>query len=109
MWPKGGSENKKIMQEITALVEWTIKELRAQWHEIHEAPPPPKMSRDLLTRAVAHHLQEASLGSLDRKAERRLRSLMEGLGAGGEATTGPASGPRAASPRLAEHRPLVGC
>ena len=84
----------KIMQEIAALAERTIMELRAKWREIYGSPPPPKMSRGLLTRAVAHHLQEASLGGLDRKAVRKLRSLLEGLEAGGEATPGPAYAPK---------------
>ena len=68
-----------ITDEIAALAEWTIKELRTKWHEIYGAPPPPKMGRDLLTRVVAHHLQEAAFGSLDRKVAWRLRSLLEGL------------------------------
>jgi hypothetical protein len=57
----------QILEEIAALAGWTIKELRSKWLEIHGSPPPPKMSRDLLTRAVAHHLQEVSYGGLDRE------------------------------------------
>ena len=44
-----------ITEEIAALSEWTIKELRAKWHDVYGSPPPPKMSRDLLTRALSHH------------------------------------------------------
>jgi hypothetical protein len=80
-----------ITKEIAALAEWTIIELRAKWHKIHGSPPPPKMSRDLLTRAAAHHLQEAALRRLDRKSERRLRTLMSGLEAGSGALPAPAS------------------
>ncbi len=84
----------KCMQEIAALAEWTIKELRAKWHDIYGAPPPPKMSRDLLTRAVAHHLQETSLGCLNPRTALRLRTLMEGLEARGDASLGPAYPPK---------------
>ena len=28
-----------ITDEIAALAEWTIKELRTKWHEIYGAPP----------------------------------------------------------------------
>jgi hypothetical protein len=83
-----------ITNEIAALAEWTIKELRAKWHEIHGTPPPPKMSRDLLTRAASHHLQETALGRLDRKTKRRLRTLMAGLEPGSGALPAPASAPK---------------
>lgn len=83
-----------ITNKIAALAEWTIKELRAKWHEIHVSPPPPKMSRDLLTRAAAHHLQEAALGGLDRKSERRLHALMASLESDSRALPAPASAPK---------------
>ena len=84
----------QISEEIAALAEWTIKKFRAKWHEIYGSPPPPKMSRDLLTRAVAHHLQEASYGGIDRKTARRLSSLVEGFGKGRKATPLPPSAPK---------------
>lgn len=83
----------KCMQEIAALADWTIREFRKKWEEIYGSPPPPGMSRDILNRAVVHHLQETALGGLDRKTERRLRVLVKTLKTGGEAASGPASAP----------------
>ena len=48
--------------------------MRSRWHQIFHAPPPPKLSRDLLIRAIAYHLQEEEQGGLDLRTKRRLLS-----------------------------------
>jgi hypothetical protein len=38
------------------------RDLRLAWRQLHRTDPPPGLSRDLLIRALAHHLQEQSYG-----------------------------------------------
>ena len=42
----------------------TIFELRGEWRRLHRAPPPMRLSRDLLMRAITYKLQERPLGGL---------------------------------------------
>ena len=51
----------------------------------HGTPPPSKMGRDQLARAVVHHLYETALGGLDRMIEQNLHSHMVNFETGGEA------------------------
>ena len=45
----------------------------------HGTPPPSKMGRDQLARAVVHHLYETALGGLDRMIEQNLHNWRRGL------------------------------
>jgi hypothetical protein len=51
--------------------------LRGEWERLHRRAPPPDLTRDLLTRGIAHRLQEAAFGGLPPATVR----LMAGLGA----------------------------
>src|SRR5215831_13665520 len=42
----------------------TIFELRSEWRRLHRAPPPMRLSRDLLMRGISYKLQERLLGGL---------------------------------------------
>jgi hypothetical protein len=44
----------------------TIFELRGEWRRLHRAPPPMRLSRDLLMRGIAYKLQERPLGGLSK-------------------------------------------
>jgi hypothetical protein len=64
------------MAEMPArLSELTIFELRSEWRRLHRAPPPMRLSRDLMIRGIAYKLQERLLGGLSDSIMRKLNRL----------------------------------
>ena len=53
----------------------TIFELRGEWRRLHRAPPPMRLSRDLLLRQITYKLQERPLGGLSKSIMRKLERL----------------------------------
>ncbi len=51
--------------------------LRARWGEAFGRSPPKRMSRDLLLRALAYHVQEQAEGGLSKAALKRLGQLAD--------------------------------
>ena len=64
-----------ISVEHARLSEMTIFELRGEWRRLHRAPPPMRLSRDLLTRGITYKLQERPLGGLSKSIMRKLERL----------------------------------
>lgn len=60
----------------------TTHDLRAAWQRYYRTEPPPRLSRDLLTRGVAWKIQETAYGGLSPMTTRRLRNLAKQLAAG---------------------------
>lgn len=60
-----------LLDEIGSLA---YEDLRARYHEVFNHPPPPRLSQDLLRRALAHRIQADRLGGLPRKIEKLLRT-----------------------------------
>ena len=60
-----------LASEIAALADATLADLKSRWRVLYGTEPPPRISRDLLTRAVAYRIQEKALGGL-RPSTRRL-------------------------------------
>jgi hypothetical protein len=64
-----------LAETLARLSELTIFELRGECRRLHRAPPPMRLSRDLLIRAITYKVQERLLGGLSvsimRKLERR--------------------------------------
>jgi hypothetical protein len=56
--------------------------LRERWAGLYGSPCPPRISRQLLIRALAHRMQEQVLGGLDRATRRRLERAVKDLAAG---------------------------
>ncbi len=69
-----------ISIDLARLNDLKSPELRSKWRENYATDPPPYLSRDLLIRAAAYHIQEEKLGSLDRNSKRRLRTLAKIFG-----------------------------
>ena len=69
-----------MAKEIASLLDSETGELRAEWRDIHRAEPPAGISRDLLIRAIAYHIQEDEQGGLDRRTKGKLRTLARTLG-----------------------------
>ncbi|HEV7911847.1 MAG TPA: DUF2924 domain-containing protein [Methylocella sp.] len=51
-----------IAESLAGLSASTIFELRGEWRRLHRAPPPMRLSRDLLMRGITYKLQERPLG-----------------------------------------------
>jgi hypothetical protein len=47
-----------IAESLARLFASTIFELRGEWRRLHRAPPPMRLSRDLLMRGITYKLQE---------------------------------------------------
>jgi len=69
------AESAEVERRIAELVDRSTQDLRLAWRQLHHADPPPGLSRDLLIRALAHHLQERSYGEASRALRRRLQTL----------------------------------
>src|SRR5713226_5353449 len=66
-----GTQAEKISAEIAAFAALGINDLKSRWRELYDTEPPPRISRELLARAIAHRLQEKVFGGLA-PATRRL-------------------------------------
>src|SRR5262252_3756122 len=64
-----------LTETLARLSSTTIFELRGEWRRLHRAPPPMRLSRDLLMRAITYKLQERLLGGLSRSILRKLECL----------------------------------
>lgn len=53
----------------------SVSQKRAEWRRLTGVPAPPAFGAGLLTRAIAHALQERAAGGSDRALVRRLRQL----------------------------------
>jgi hypothetical protein len=68
-------ETIDIAETLARLSAATIFELRGEWRRLHRAPPPRRLSRDLLMRGITYKLQERLLGGLSQSLLRRLGRL----------------------------------
>ena len=64
-----------IAESLAGLSAATIFELRGAWRRLHRTPPPMRLSRDLLMRAITYKLQERPLGGLSKSIIRKLERL----------------------------------
>jgi hypothetical protein len=52
-----------------------LDELRQEWRRLNKAGASPRLSRDLLVRAIAYRLQELAFGGLRPEPQRQLRQI----------------------------------
>src|SRR5208337_3940689 len=69
---KSAMDIAEALERLSAL---TIFELRGEWRRLHRAPPPMRLSRDLLMRGITYKLQERLLGGLSKSIIRQLQRL----------------------------------
>ena len=69
-----------VDRKIAELQALDVPSLRALWEEAYGRPPPPRLSRDLLLRAMAYHAQEQACGGLSKAARKRLSRFAEAKG-----------------------------
>ena len=78
--------------QLAGLQTLPLDALRAEWRRLYSSAVPTRLSRDLLTRGIAHRLQEAAHGGLRAATRRNLEAQMRSLAEGG--TVGPSPGIR---------------
>ena len=64
-----------VAETLARVSALTIFELRIEWRRLHRAPPPMRLSRDLLIRGISYKLQEKACGGLSKAVARKLESL----------------------------------
>ena len=64
-------------QDLIALHKLTPAALRALWLQWFDRPPPAKIRRELLIRALAYRMQERASGGLTTATRTKLRALAE--------------------------------
>jgi hypothetical protein len=92
-----------LQSRLDRLQEFDGSALREEWRRLFRSEP-PRLSRDLLMRALAYRLQELELGGLPKWAR---QSLAGSAAAADPAKGGGASTPKPALPRLKPGARLV--
>ena len=72
-------------RQLAALIRMSAAEKKAEWRRVTATPVPPAFGSGLLTRALAHVLQEKAAGGPDRALLRRVRAMSGKAGKGGPA------------------------
>ncbi len=80
------SSDDAVAVKLQALAEMNYDALRAEWRRLYRAPPPKRVSRDLLMLGVAWTVQERAYGGLGAATKRRLADLAKTLERNGDVT-----------------------
>jgi Protein of unknown function (DUF2924) len=80
-----------LSDRLAALADLSLGDLRLEWRRLFRADP-PRLSRDIMIRAVAYRLQEIAHGGASKATLRRLASLAAGFEKGG--TIAPSPSPK---------------
>jgi len=80
-------QNEASKEALSRLPQLDIRELREEWCRLYKADTSPRLSRELLIRAVSHRMQEVALGGLRPELQRQLRHISLELKQTGAATT----------------------
>lgn len=75
--------NALLAAELKEVGGLGTEELRQRWTEFYCLAPSPRISKELLIRAVAHRMQEEAAGGLSKSCRRQLARLAETLREGG--------------------------
>ena len=68
--------NTEVQRRLDALSHLSPDELRKEWRRLYRSQS-PRLSRDLLVRAIAYRIQELRYGGLSKATRRQLTSLAE--------------------------------
>ncbi len=80
------SSEDAVAVKLQALAEMNYDSLRAEWRRLYRAPPPKRVSRDLLMLGVAWKIQERAYGGLGAATKRRLADLAKTVERNGDVT-----------------------
>jgi hypothetical protein len=81
-----------ITLRLARLKACSIIELKQQWQALYHSEPPHRISRELLTRAVAYRIQEQVYGGLRPSTRRLLLRLANDARSGRQLKPEPAAG-----------------
>jgi hypothetical protein len=81
----------QVSDHLAALAELSLADLRLEWRRLFRADP-PRLSRDIMMRAIAYRLQEIAHGGASKVTQRRLMTLTAEFETGG--TIAPPPGPK---------------
>jgi hypothetical protein len=70
---------EQLQGELAALSALSVRQLKERWRSMYRTEPPHRISRELLTRALAYRLQERALGGLKPSTRRLLDRFGEGV------------------------------
>jgi Protein of unknown function (DUF2924) len=85
------SGSDPLSERLGILPTLSLGDLRLEWRRLYRADA-PRLSRDIMMRAIAYRLQEIAYGGLSKATQRRLATLASGFEAYG--TIAPAPVPR---------------
>jgi hypothetical protein len=83
--------NSPLADRLAILPTQNLGDLRLEWRRLFRAEP-PRLSRDIMTRAIAYRLQEITQGGLSKVTQRRLTTLANQLET--NSRIAPLAGPR---------------
>lgn len=66
--------NESVINQLTALPDMSIAELKKMWGNLFETPP-QSSNKDFLVRKIAWRIQELAYGGLPDETRQRLREL----------------------------------
>jgi hypothetical protein len=75
---ENSTRHSELSQRIGALNGLTAQQLRDEWRRLYRSQP-PRLSRDLLIRAIAYRMQELVHGGLSKATQRKLDALTKEL------------------------------
>lgn len=75
-----------LTQQLDSLPNLARPALAKLWRQLFKKDPPPELRKDLLSRILAHRLQEEKFGGLSEPGRRRLRQLIAVFDANPRAT-----------------------
>ena len=84
-----GRQNGVTKEALSRLPELDLRQLRELWCRLYKTAAPPRLSRELLIRAVAYHIQELASGGLRPELQRQLDQIALGLQQTGPVTIRP--------------------
>ena len=79
----GAGGDLEVSRRLEALRDLSPDELRKEWRRLYRSQP-PRLSRDLLVRAIAYRIQELRYGGLSKATSRKLAALVQARGSGAE-------------------------
>jgi hypothetical protein len=77
------SRDLEVARRLEALCDLNPDELRKEWRRLYRSQP-PRLSKDLLVRAIAYRIQELRYGGLNKASRRKLAALVEARDSGAE-------------------------
>ena len=78
----------RLSDRLAALADLSLGDLRLEWRRLFRADP-PRLSRDIMIRAVAYRLQEIAHGGASKATLRRLATLAAEFEKGGSIAPSP--------------------